>query len=77
MSRQERDFSTPITAKLIAELERTEITNTQLARAIGVSERQVTRWRGGQVPRYGSVVRMAAYFGRTPEWFYANDEVPA
>lgn len=72
VSGQVKDFS-PVPANLIAEMERARVTNTELARALGVSERQITRWRGGVTPRsYGLVSRMARYFGRSPEWFYTD-----
>jgi plasmid maintenance system antidote protein VapI len=62
----------PVTANLIAEMARTGATNTEVARALGVSERQITRWRGGQAASYRFVLRLAAYFGRRPEWFYTD-----
>lgn len=44
------------------------------AQALGVSERQVSRWRNGQQPRYASVVQWAHVFDRSVESFYAEPE---
>lgn len=72
MSGQEQDFLAPIAANLIAEMERTRMTIAQVAAEAGVGERQITRWRGGQEPRWEFVCRLAKVFGREPEWFYAD-----
>lgn len=55
---------------------RAGVTSTELARALGVSERQVTRWRGGQHPRYATVADIARYFGRPTGWFYTHHDEP-
>lgn len=73
MSGQARDFRETIRTNLRAEMDRTGVTLSALARAIGTAERQITRWRGGKhTPEHGSVVRLAAYFGRSTEWFYTD-----
>lgn len=74
MSSQIEDKAAPVPDNLVAEIERTGSTNAEVARGIGVSERQITRWRGGQVPRYEFVVRLARFFGRETEWFYTEHE---
>ena len=51
---------------------RVGVTNTELAHGLGVSERQITNWRGGATPRYRFLERIARYFGREPEWFYVD-----
>lgn len=77
MSGQAQDFS-PVPRNLIAEMDRTGVTNTELARALGVSERQITRWRGGVVPRdYDRISAMARYFGRSTEWFFSHHKQSA
>lgn len=73
MSSQTRDIpGGPIAANLISEMARVGATNADVARALKVSERQVTRWRGGQEPRYRFVALAARYFGRSPDWFYVD-----
>lgn len=72
VSGQVRDIRSPVTANFLSELSRVEATNSEAARALGVSERQITRWRGGQVPSWEFVVRMGRYFGRPAEWFFAD-----
>lgn len=62
----------PIRENLLSEITRTGVTNRQLAQALGVSERQVTRWKSDHMPTFASVVAIARYFGRRPEWFYAS-----
>jgi transcriptional regulator with XRE-family HTH domain len=61
----------PIRENLLREIERTGVTNRELAHALGVSERQITRWKSDHMPSFTSVVVIARYFGRRPEWFYA------
>ena len=72
MSPHKQDFRSPVPDNLIAEMRRTGHTNGMVARGIEVSERQLSRWRGGITPQYRFVARLADYFGRTPEWFYAD-----
>lgn len=74
----ERDRAVELTprrhvpANFLAEMARTGQPIRMVAQGLQVSERQITRWRGGQIPRYGFVERMAAYFGRSVEWFMAD-----
>ena len=70
MSTQPEDTISPFTTNFLAEVERVGLPLVVIARGIGVSERQITRWRGGQVAHWKSVVQIARYFGRAPEWFY-------
>jgi hypothetical protein len=70
VSGQEQDISNPIAANLIAEMARTGETIASLAAALGVGERQITRWRGGQEPRWSFVRQMEQHFGREAGWFY-------
>jgi transcriptional regulator with XRE-family HTH domain len=74
MSGQERDIPSPIASNLIAELRRTGMTNEQAARALGTSERQITRWRSGQQPSYRFLAQLAAMFGREIAWFYVDHD---
>ena len=69
---QVEDFRSPVPANFVAEMDRTRMTNLAVAQALGVSERQITRWRSGQVPRHQFVVRMAGVFDRDVTWFYAD-----
>jgi transcriptional regulator with XRE-family HTH domain len=66
--------TSPVPRNFRSELGRAGVTNVEAARALGVSERQITRWRGGQVPRHEFVVRMARYFRRPVVWFYTDHE---
>lgn len=72
VSGQVEDFQTPVSANLIAEMSRTGMTVSQVASALGVAERQVTRWRGGQEPRSKFVARLAELFEREAGWFYTD-----
>ena len=76
VSGQAADTS-PVAEHFIREIERTGMTNQEVARALNVSERQVTRWRGGQEPRYAVVVRMAKVFERPVAWFYDPEQKAA
>ena len=63
----------PVIENFRAEVERVGIPRSVIARGIGTSEIQVFRWwRGSHTPTWRSVERIAAYFGREPEWFYAR-----
>jgi transcriptional regulator with XRE-family HTH domain len=77
VSGQIRDIPSPVPANFVAEIDRRHWTNEQAARELGVSERQITRWRGGQVPRHKFVVKMAEVFARDVEWMYTNHETVA
>lgn len=72
MSGQEQDSQARFTTNFRAEMDRVGLPNVVIARGIGVSERQITRWRGGQIPQWRSVEKIASYFGREPEWFFAQ-----
>lgn len=75
MSSQERDISHPVPANFRAEQDRLHWSNQQAARALDVSERQVTRWRGGQIAGHVFVLRMAKVFGRDIAWFYTDHSI--
>ena len=62
----------PISANIRSEQARTGTTRAQLSQATGITERQITRWRAGVQPRHESVIRLAEFFGRPVEWFYAD-----
>lgn len=78
VSGQDRDSQGPFSTNLRVEMDRTGVTNSELARGLGVTERQITRWRGGTMPRsYATVAAIARYFGRSTEWFYTDHEKAA
>lgn len=66
----------PVARNLVSEMTRTGTTTSQLARGIGTSERQITRWRTGTTqPRaYEKVAAIASYFGRSPRWFFTEHD---
>lgn len=72
MSSQIKDKACPVSRNLTVEMERTGQTIADVAQALGVGERQITRWRGGQEPRFRSVVHLARLFGRDDAWFYTD-----
>lgn len=76
VSGQVRDFSSPVSANLVSEMERTGRTIAEVAAALRVGERQITRWRAGQEPRFASVAALAQLFGREVAWFYTDHVEP-
>ena len=73
VSGQEQDLENRVTANFQAEFDRLGFPVAVVARKMGVSEKQIIRWRSGEnTPQYRSVERIAAFFDRDPEWFYAD-----
>lgn len=68
-----QDGESRVTTNFQAEMDRVGLPHVVVARGIDVSERQITRWRNGHtIPTYDSVEKIARYFERAPEWFYAD-----
>ena len=51
------------------------VSNVQIARACGVTEKTVSRWRAGADIRWDQLVKIAALLKRDPEWFYVRREL--
>jgi transcriptional regulator with XRE-family HTH domain len=64
--------------RLVQALNEQFITQAELARALEVPERTVTRWRYGRSqPRRANVRRLAEVLNRDPHWFYETEDVAA
>lgn len=60
--------------RLNAEIDRVVMTNDELARALGIPERSIRRWRkGAATPRRRTGRRLAEFFEREPNFFYSDE----
>jgi ribosome-binding protein aMBF1 (putative translation factor) len=78
MSRQPTDIKRRVAVNIQRAMAEREITSAELARRLGDHERQVRRWRNGEVsPRPESFARLAMELDREPSWFYMDHEEKA
>lgn len=55
-----------------------DLTAAELARRLDDHERQIRRWRNGEVtPKLDSLARLAMELDRDPSWFYMDHEAQA
>ncbi len=54
------------------------VTNLDLAKAIGVNHRAVGRWRSGQAEiTWQNLQKVAEHLQREPAWFYSDERAAA
>lgn len=54
---------------------RRRASNEEIAEAAGVHPNTVSNWNGGQVPEGMALLRLARFFGVSPEWLLTGEEV--
>ena len=75
MSGQAIDIKKRVAANICRAMDEGGLTSAELARRLDDHERQIRRWRNGEVsPRNESLALLALELGHDPSWFYMEHE---
>ena len=75
MSGQAIDIKKRVAANICRAMDERGLSSAELARRLDDHERQIRRWRNGEVsPRSESLAHLALELGHDPSWFFMDHE---